>query len=53
MPLQRLAPSFPDGLLVAVTERRTREEIDRLAAVMADSKSKTAAGKAAWAEVAK
>jgi glycine dehydrogenase subunit 1 len=29
--LRRLEPQQPDGLLVAVTERRTREEIDRLA----------------------
>jgi glycine dehydrogenase subunit 1 len=28
-------PEFPDGLLVAITERRTRAEIDRLAEVLA------------------
>ncbi len=46
IPLRRLDPTFADGLLVAVTERRTREEIDRLAAVVAE-------GKAASPEVAR
>ncbi|HEY8555739.1 MAG TPA: hypothetical protein VIM97_00120, partial [Actinomycetes bacterium] len=31
LPLAGLAPGLEDGLLVAVTERRTREDIDRLA----------------------
>ncbi len=62
VPLRRLDPGFPDGLLVAVTERRTREEIDRLAAVVADlGATATAgapapgakAGKGEWAEAAK
>ena len=43
VPLRRLDPGFEDGLLVAVTERRTREEIDRLGALMAESKAGTAA----------
>ena len=30
-PLGRDYPEFSDGLLVAVTERRTKEHIDRLA----------------------
>ena len=34
-PLGREYPEFPDGLLVAITERRTRTEIDRLAEVLA------------------
>jgi glycine dehydrogenase subunit 1 len=33
-PLRRDFPEFSDGLLVAVTERRTREQIDRLAEVL-------------------
>jgi glycine dehydrogenase subunit 1 len=53
VPLRRLDPAFPDGLLVAVTERRSREEIDRLAGVMEAAKSRTGAGQTAWAEVAK
>jgi len=39
VPLRRLDPNFEDGLLVAVTERRTREEIDRLASIVAEGKS--------------
>jgi glycine dehydrogenase subunit 1 len=31
LPLAGLAPGLEDGLLVAVTERRTKEDIDRLA----------------------
>ncbi len=34
-PLGRDYPEFEDGLLVAITERRTRSEIDRLAEVLA------------------
>jgi glycine dehydrogenase subunit 1 len=34
-PLGRNYPEFEDGLLVAITERRTRAEIDRLAEVLA------------------
>ena len=34
-PLGRDYPEFEDGLLVAITERRTRAEIDRLAEVLA------------------
>jgi glycine dehydrogenase subunit 1 len=32
--LARLLPEYEDGLLVAITERRTRDDIDRLAAVV-------------------
>jgi glycine dehydrogenase subunit 1 len=32
--LSRDYPEYEDGLLVAITERRTRREIDRLAAVV-------------------
>jgi glycine dehydrogenase subunit 1 len=39
VPLKRLDPDFEDGLLVAVTERRTREEIDRLAGIVAEAKA--------------
>jgi glycine dehydrogenase subunit 1 len=35
LPLAGLAPGLEDGLLVAVTERRTAEDIDRLADAMA------------------
>ena len=35
LPLAGLAPGLEDGLLVAVTERRTRADIDRLADAMA------------------
>jgi len=34
LPLAGLAPGLEDGLLVAVTERRTKEDIDRLADAM-------------------
>jgi glycine dehydrogenase subunit 1 len=43
VPLRRLDPGFEPGLLVAVTERRTREEIDRLGELMAETKAGTAA----------
>src|SRR5829696_8704193 len=33
-PLRRDYPEFDDGLLIAITERRTRADIDRLAAVL-------------------
>jgi glycine dehydrogenase subunit 1 len=33
-PLGRDYPEYPDGLLVAVTERRTKEQIDRLAELL-------------------
>jgi glycine dehydrogenase subunit 1 len=36
VPLGRWYPELADCLLVAVTEKRTREEIDRLARVMVD-----------------
>jgi glycine dehydrogenase subunit 1 len=46
-PLRRDYPEFSDGLLVAVTERRTREHIDRLAEVLTGSApSPPAAGSA-------
>jgi glycine dehydrogenase subunit 1 len=35
LPLAGLAPGLEDGLLVAVTERRTTQDIDRLADAMA------------------
>ena len=38
-PLGREYPEFEDGLLVAITERRTRAEIDRLAEVLSDAVS--------------
>jgi len=34
-PLGREYPEYPDGLLVAITERRSRTEIDRLAEALA------------------
>jgi glycine dehydrogenase subunit 1 len=37
--LGRDYPEFEDGLLVAITERRTRADIDRLAAVVAGARS--------------
>jgi glycine dehydrogenase subunit 1 len=33
--LARDYPEYPDGLLIAITERRSRQEIDRLAAALA------------------
>ena len=33
-PLRRDYPEFPDGLLVAITEQRSRADIDRLASVL-------------------
>ena len=36
-PLGRDYPEFADGLLVAITERRTRAEIDRLVEVLEGS----------------
>jgi hypothetical protein len=38
---------------VAVTERRTRDEIDRLAALAGGKPAHTSAGQPAWAGVAK
>jgi len=35
LPLAGLAPGLEDGLLVAVTERRTKADVDRLAEAMA------------------
>jgi len=35
LPLRGVLPEYQDGLLVAITERRTREQIDALAAVAA------------------
>jgi glycine dehydrogenase subunit 1 len=40
-PGYRLARDYPeleDGLLIAITERRTREQIDRLAGVLAGTR---------------
>ncbi|MDQ3933932.1 MAG: aminomethyl-transferring glycine dehydrogenase subunit GcvPA [Actinomycetota bacterium] len=36
--LGRDYPEYEDGLLIAITERRTREQIDRLAAVLAGAR---------------
>src|SRR2546423_8986948 len=36
-PLGRDYPEYEDGLLVAITERRTQEQIDRLAEVLGDA----------------
>ena len=47
--LRRLDPGYPDGLLVAVTERRSKDEIDRLAAVVGESGARASSGKAAVA----
>jgi glycine dehydrogenase subunit 1 len=41
--LGRDYPEYEDGLLVAITERRTREDIDRLAAVVASAREGVAA----------
>jgi glycine dehydrogenase subunit 1 len=41
--LGRDYPEYEDGLLVAITERRTREHIDRLAAVAAEVRQMVAA----------
>jgi len=49
VPLRRLDATFPDGLLVAVTERRTREEIDRLATVVGETGARSTAGQPAVA----
>ncbi len=35
LPLRGVLPEYEDGLLVAITERRTREQIDALAAIAA------------------
>ncbi len=35
LPLRGVLPEYEDGLLVAITERRTKEQIDALAAVVA------------------
>jgi len=36
-PLGRDYPEFENGLLVAITERRTKEKIDRLAEVLEEA----------------
>ena len=35
--LKRAYDEFPDGLLVAITEQRSRADIDRFAAVLAEA----------------
>jgi glycine dehydrogenase subunit 1 len=46
-PLRRDFPEFSDGLLVAVTERRTKDHIDRLAGVLGgEPAAATATGRA-------
>jgi len=42
VPLGRWYPEYEDCLLIAVTEKRTREEIDRLASVLTTTNSKPA-----------
>ncbi|GIX07092.1 MAG: glycine dehydrogenase [Candidatus Poribacteria bacterium] len=37
LPLRRWEPELPEGLLLCVTERRTREEIDRLAELIGEA----------------
>jgi len=49
-PLGREYPEYEDGLLVAITERRSREQIDRLAEVLGEAVAK--AGGRQKAEVA-
>jgi glycine dehydrogenase subunit 1 len=52
VPLARDYPEYEDGLLVALTERRTREHIDRLAEVLAEAVGAASAERAgAEAEV--
>jgi glycine dehydrogenase subunit 1 len=41
--LGRDYPEYADGLLVAITERRTRADIDRLAAVLASARQEVPA----------
>ena len=41
--LGRDYPEYEDGLLVAITERRTRADIDRLAQVAAGARERVAA----------
>jgi hypothetical protein len=44
LPLGGLAPGLADGLLVAVTERRTTADVDRLATAMATVLAELGAG---------
>jgi glycine dehydrogenase subunit 1 len=44
-PLGRDYPELADGLLVAITERRTRADIDRLADVLGAAVAAAAAGR--------
>jgi glycine dehydrogenase subunit 1 len=44
LPLAGLAPGLADGLLVAVTERRTKADVDRLAEAMATVLAELGAG---------
>jgi glycine cleavage system protein P-like pyridoxal-binding family len=46
LPLAGLAPGLADGLLVAVTERRTKADIDRLAEALATVLADLGAGAA-------
>jgi glycine dehydrogenase subunit 1 len=41
--LGRDYPEYEDGLLVAITERRTRADIDRLAAVVSGTRAEVPA----------
>jgi glycine dehydrogenase subunit 1 len=40
--LGRDYPEYEDGLLIALTERRTREDIDRLATAVAGARERVA-----------
>jgi len=42
-PLGRDYPEYGDGLLIAITERRTRQDIDRLAEIAAASREEVPA----------
>ena len=46
LPLAGLAPGLEDGLLIAVTERRTKADVDRLADAMAAVLADLGAGEA-------
>ena len=44
LPLGRFYPGFENSLLLAFTEKRTREEIDGLAALMKEAAKEMAGG---------
>ena len=51
-PLGREYPEHTDGLLIALTERRSREDIDRLADALGRAVAETSANGALWAHTA-